>query len=999
VGQRYVSDAEPELGLGVVVEVDDRVVHLAFAAADETRRYVVGSAPIRRVRFAVGDTLADDAGRMHRVEAIEERDGVLFYRSSLGELAEARVAAGTAVTGPRERLSAGRVDASSLFDLRAETLTHLHEIRSSAVRGLAGPRIELLPHQFFVAAETSSRLVPRVLLADETGLGKTIEAGLILSRLLLAGRAQRVLVLVPDSLVHQWLVELRRRFQLRFALFDEERCRAFDESEPGCNPFAQEQLVLAGLSLLTATPTRAAAPKKGRPAGIAASRTAQAAEAAWDLVVVDEAHHLEWTREAASAEYLAVEAIARRATGLLLLTATPEQLGAEGHFARLRLLDPDRYGDYEAWSHEAEGYREAARIACELIDEGPLAQGSLTQLAAMLGLDREEVTRRSRDGAERSRLLTELIDRHGPGRVMFRNTRAAVSGFPQRKVHRHALPATKDDTRGRREDAEAVLQRLDRELAADLAARSHAARAQDDDEAGDATAAGDEAAAVAAASLDGDPRIDWLVEFLGPSGPGKVLLICSSGAKAEAIEAAVAARIRVATALFHEGLTLLQRDRNAAWFAESDGARLMICSELGSEGRNFQHAQHLVLFDVPLDPDLVEQRIGRLDRIGQRGIVEIHAPYVRGSGFEVLLRWLDEGVNALRQPTLAAHALLERFAVRVRDLALGASQRSREVLAGEIDALVADTVAASAELATRVEQGRDRLLEMASLRRDVAEPLIAAVRALDADADFEDYFLRLLEHFHVYAEETEARRYLLNPDGTRSPEFPSLDHGETVLTFDRETALVREDLVFATRDHPLLGDAMEALLASQSGNAAFAILDDKTAPRLWLEALFVLEPVAPPRLHADRFLAPTPVRVILDQHLREAVAGDSGDADDPTAVDLAEGGGAWVAGHQTILAPLLARMGARCDEIAEERAVALRRRARAAMDARLGAELERLAALAAVNDHVRADEAPALEAERAELARAIDGARLRPDALRLIWQGPTLGGAPLLKRA
>lgn len=971
VGQRYVSDPEPELGLGVVVAADERMVHVLFPAADETRRYVIATAPLRRVRFAPGDVLTDDDGRRRRVTGVEERAGVLFYATETGEFAEARVAAQTAVAGPRERLAGGRVDSSRSFDLRAETLSRLHEIRSSPVRGFSGPRIELLPHQFSVAAETSARLVPRVLLADETGLGKTIEAGLILSRLILSGRAQRVLVLVPDSLVHQWLVELRRRFQLRFAVYDEARCAAVEDSEPGANPFLQEQFVLAGLSLLAGP-------------GPTATRVAQAAGAEWDVLVVDEAHHLEWSRDGASAEYAAVEKIAERASGLLLLTATPEQLGAEGHFARLRLLDPDRYGDYDAWTREAEGYRETARIASDLAAGQALSPEAAAELAALLGADPAVVARRSADPAGRSRLLAELIDRHGPGRVMFRNTRAAVTGFPQREVHRHPLdPGGKG--RLRRDDATAATARLDRELAADLAAHTHGASHE-------------EAGAVVAASLEGDPRVDWLAELLGPSGPRKVLVICSSAAKAEALEVALSARIRVATALFHDRLTLLQRDRNAAWFAEPDGARLMICSELGSEGRNFQHAQDLVLFDVPLDPDLVEQRIGRLDRIGQRGTVQVHAPCVVGTGYEVLVRWIDEGVNALRRPTLAAHALLERFGARVRELALSASGRDAKELAREVDALVAETRAASEELAARVEKGRDRLLEMASLRRDVADPLIADVRALDADADFEEYFVRLLERFHVYAEEQEPRRYLLNPDGTNSPEFPSLGDGETVMTFDRETALVREDLVFATRDHPLLGDAMEMLLSSQSGNAAFALLDDTGAPRLWLEALYVLEPVAPPRLHADRFLAPTPIRVALNQHLKEPVTRSMRESDDPATFDLADGSGTWIVENQATLAPLLAKQTARADELAEERAAELRRAARERMDDQLGAELERLAALAAVNDSVSPEETEALAAARAELAAAIDTARLRPDALRLVWQGPTKNGAPLLAR-
>ena len=97
---------------------------------------------------------------------------------------------------------------------------------------------------------------------------------------------------------------------------------------------------------------------------------------------------------------------------------------------------------------------------------------------------------------------------------------------------------------------------------------------------------------------------------------------------------AISASLRMAA--FHEGLTLVQRDRSAAWFADPDGARLLICSEIGSEGRNFQFCHHLVMFDLPQHPDQLEQRIGRLDRIGQESDVEIHVPVVAGSAIEVL---------------------------------------------------------------------------------------------------------------------------------------------------------------------------------------------------------------------------------------------------------------------------------------------------------------------------------------------------------------------------
>jgi len=952
-GQRWMSDAEPELGLGTVVSVDERSVVLTFASAAETRRYALRSAPLRRVRFTVGDTVTDDDGRRHRIESVHERGGLLVYVCAGTEIPEAKISDQLALTSPAQRLIGGRVDAPAQFDLRMETLARLHAMRKSPLRGFVGPRVELLPHQFFIASEVTSRLAPRVLLADETGLGKTIEAGLVLSRLLLSGRGERVLVLVPESLVHQWLVELRRRFQLRFSIYDEVRCKGIEKSEPGDNPFLQAQLVLAALPLVADS----------------AQRTWQAAEAGWDMVVVDEAHHLQWTRRSKSPQYQAVEAIAAHAVGLMLLTATPQQLGEEGHFARLRLLDPDRYDDFDRWTREAGDYREVAAIARDLIAGNTLEDRAQQHLAVFLGATLGEVQRRCADPAARTRLLEELIDRHGPGRVMFRNTRAAVAGFPDRRLHRIALQPPSG--------APSCARRLHEEIEADLAGGSPAY------------------------DLSADARIAWLVTLLSGSEQAKVLVLCRSAAKAQAIKTAIERRINVTTALFHEQLTLVQRDRNAAWFADPGGARLLVCSELGSEGRNFQHAQHLVMFDLPLDPDLVEQRIGRLDRIGQRGLVHIHVPTPDGSGLAVLARWHDEGVDSFRRPTLAALPLLERFGERVRDLALRAGTAATpqdagngETLESDLRVLVTETARAARELAERVEKGRDRLLEMASLRREVAAVLVDGVRAQDEDDGLDDYLLRLLEHFGVYAEELGDRTYLLNPDAAASADFPSLARGETSITFERAVALVREDLEFMTRDHPLLGDAMELMLASEKGNAVFGVAGDEGGPpRLLLEAVFVLESVAPPRLHVDRFLPPTPIRVIVDQHLTQAtVSAPSKDA------GLAAGQGRWLVEKQSVLGPALTKMNGKCEELAEKRAETLRAEARAQATRRLGDELERLRALAAINDHVRADEERAMEAELEELKLAIDAARLRPDALRLVWQGPSRGGVPVTAR-
>src|SRR5690606_30569118 len=167
--------------------------------------------------------------------------------------------------------------------------------------------IDLIPHQLYIAHEVSSRYAPRVLLSDQVGLGKTIEACLILHRLLVTGSISRVLILVPESLVHQWFIELLRKFNLWFHIFDEERCASLDESAPDGNPFLDNQLIICSIEFLANS----------------RKRSQQAISAGWDMLVVDEAHHLEWSLDHVSTEYGIVELLSKESTGLLLLTATP----------------------------------------------------------------------------------------------------------------------------------------------------------------------------------------------------------------------------------------------------------------------------------------------------------------------------------------------------------------------------------------------------------------------------------------------------------------------------------------------------------------------------------------------------------------------------------------------------------------------------------------------------------------------------------------------------
>ena len=268
VGQRWISVAELQLGIGMVIEVEHRTVSIIFPATTETRIYARQGAPLSRVRFNPGDWIQSQQGELLKVIDADEPNGLIIYHceDEAGQevlLPEGKLSNFLQLNRPGERLLNGQIDRNKWFALRGLTREIANSLSQSPVYGLAGCRTSLLTHQIYIAHEVARRYAPRVLLADEVGLGKTIEAGLIIHQQLLAETAKRVLIVVPESLVHQWLVEMLRRFNLMFSVFDEERCDAMNDADDEGhsevdNPFHSEQLIICSLRFLVDKPSRAA---------------------------------------------------------------------------------------------------------------------------------------------------------------------------------------------------------------------------------------------------------------------------------------------------------------------------------------------------------------------------------------------------------------------------------------------------------------------------------------------------------------------------------------------------------------------------------------------------------------------------------------------------------------------------------------------------------------------------------------------------------------------
>lgn len=937
IGQRWVSNGEAELGLGIIKDNSGRRIEVSFPAAGEQRTYAAENAPLSRVVYPVGDRVKTDEDISFIITARHEINGCYIYQGDddLGNeisIHEMDLNSFVQFSQPQDRLFAGQIDKNRQFELRMATLSHQHQLQQTPVFGLMGARVQLLPHQIYIAHQVSQRHAPRVLLADEVGLGKTIEAGLILHQQLITGRTQRALIVVPDSLVHQWLVEMLRRFNLSFTIMDDERYSAIVESNEG-NPFESAQLVLCSLSSLT----------------LNEAMYDHALQAPWDMMIVDEAHHLQWNEQQASTEYQCIEGLAREVSGLLLLTATPEQLGIESHFARLRLLDPDRYFDLAKFRQQEAEYQPVSELVNQLLADN--AQQALKSLqttieqylgqAGYLALENADDFETARDQA-----ISDLLDRHGTGRILFRNTRDVVEGFPERHLHAYPLVAPTEYIA---------------ELAeADILARIQSERILGDD------------------WLKTDTRITWLAEWLNEHKLDKVLVICAQADTAQSLEVYLRINKGFRSSVFHEGLSLVHRDRAAAYFAdEEEGAQVMICSEIGSEGRNFQFSHHLVLFDLPLNPDLLEQRIGRLDRIGQHHNVQIHVPYYQDSAQDVLLKWYHQGLNAFEQVFSAGSVIKQAVNESLENCLLHAEDEK------SITILIEETQKLTAETLEILQQGRDRLLELNSCDLPVANELVADLNEASNTLELASYMDKIFDEYGVEQQIHSADSIILEPGNHMvEHQFPGLPEDGLTATYKRHRALVREDMAFLSWEHPMVLGSLDMIINSDFGNSAFCTLENDSLPAgtLLLEAIFTMKCPAPRSLQVGRYLNHSYLRIVTDEQgrdfnelLTESIFNDAaGRIPRVTSQELVR--------HAR---PKITELIVEAQQLALTKQQLIIEQAISTMHRSLQPEQDRLTALAAVNSTIRPEEISYIEQSQHLLVDYLQSAQLSLDAVRV----------------
>ena len=700
VGDHLTHRFNPELGPGRVTAIEGRVIVVHFAGPRTTLRLAAGS-----------DALVP-----------QQEHGLQRERTLL------------------ERLAGGDADDTQDFQTRLDILHLLATREAGGLGSFLGGRVRLFPHQLYVAERATGQMPVRWLLADEVGLGKTIEAALVMNRLLHTQRIERCLVVAPEALTVQWLGELWRKYHHVFTLLDAPRLTDVERDfGTGFNPFDVHRRAVVALETLIARP----------------DLTEQAVGAGIDLLVVDEAQRLR-RRPGHPGEpgYRAVAPIAASGRHVLLLSATPLEDDAHGFFRLLQLLRPDEF---------PEGMHFESRLASGV----PLPPCTSS-------------TRRVDIGG---------LPPRTPLPVDVGVPQSAAAGDAAADVEAEIRRMPDGDPLARRRK----LDRIRRALASGAALKAVLGP--------DEISLRERADAMDA----GDPRLQWLLAAATRwrRANQKTLVFVAHRETLEMLRDALSVRAQLASGVFHEELSAARRDTEVARFRAEDGPSVLVSTEAGGEGRNFEFCHRLVLYDLPWKPSVIEQRIGRLDRIGRRIPVEIiYFRPAAGIGADAVR--LFERLGVFREPMAGLEPQLAHVDRAVEDTAVDPDAALSDQ---QIDRLISDAQAAR----TRIHEAAYHQLHREPYRAALGPAILARVPA-DLDALMERVVVNASARLGFRVEQVRGSRAYAIEFGNEAivDSLPGLAAGSSFVgSFDREFAVGDETIDFFASGHALV----EGLLA------------------------------------------------------------------------------------------------------------------------------------------------------------------------------------------
>ncbi|MGV7930553.1 MAG: DEAD/DEAH box helicase [Spirochaetota bacterium] len=533
------------------------------------------------------------------------------------------------------------------FELRAEACALQLAHANNKILSLSNSRTRILAHQVESTHRIVSSLNQRFIIADEVGLGKTIEAGLVIKELIYRHGYARILIISPASLLLQWQHEMENKFNERFEVLDRRFIRrAQTRGGRGSNPWRFCEKAICSLDFIK---------NKSFAESLSASR--------WDAVIFDEAHRLRRDSQRSTLAYNVAEVLSRNTRSLLLLTATPFRGKLEELYYLVRLVDKNLLGPYQTFYNrycmdDADLAPLRDRLSSVLIRRTKKEVGGFTRrFARTVRFDLYPEERELYDAT--TRYVVEEFNRamqaenRAVGFVMTvfqklldSSSFALLSALSNRRNNLAAMLERAESAPAPRpagadfdpEDADVDDENADESVAALI--RKSAAEIREE------IATLDRLVALAR-SIERNKKGEKLLSLLRQlrrQGHARFIIFTQFRTTQEYLRGLLEG---FSVVLFHGSMDRDEKEKAILDFKQ--GAEVLICTEAGGEGRNMQFCNILINYDLPWSPLKIEQRIGRVHRFGQPYDVFIYNFSTRNTVAERVLEVLEKKLRLFEE--------------------------------------------------------------------------------------------------------------------------------------------------------------------------------------------------------------------------------------------------------------------------------------------------------------------------------------------------------------